>query len=332
VFQCHNEAANASQFLKTIEALSEYINKNMSFPKDLASLCEDHSVSELNEPKDLSAEEEKSKTKTLIWETKVKAYVKRCDEQEKNLRAIFSVVWGQCSTAMQSKLQSLDGYNEKKTECDCSWILKEIKGITHRFEGTRYVFLSINEARTNFYSYKQKSNETLTQYLEHFRSLVEVLEHYGANIGEDEAFIEEAEKLIDEFPPDVNDCEDYKTYLVKVAVYRDKCKKAARNRTLALAFLKGADRRLYGNLWVELENQFTRQHDQYPIDITAAYNMLLNYKSTAPVQGTDEGEALGGLSFVQRGGVTVPGSDGITHARITCYACLVRPVKSSFQQ
>lgn len=144
VFQCHNEAANASQFLKTIEALSEYINKNLNFPKDIASLCEDHSVSEIIEPKDLVNEEEKSKTKTLIWETKVKAYVKRCDEQEKNLRAIFSTVWGQCSTAMQSKLQSLDGYNEKKTECDCSWILKEIKGITHRFEGTRYVFLSIN--------------------------------------------------------------------------------------------------------------------------------------------------------------------------------------------
>lgn len=156
--------------------------------------------------------------------------------------------------------------------------------------------------------------------MEHFRSLVEVLEHYGANIGEDEVFIKEAEKLIDEFPPDVND-HDYKTYLVKVAKYRDKCKKAVRNRTLALTFLKGADMRLYGNLWVELENQFTRQHDQYPIDLTAAYNMLLNYKSTAPVQGTDGGDALGGLSFLQRGGVTVPGSDGITHARITCYTC-----------
>jgi len=120
VFQCHNEAANASQFLKTIEALSEYINKNLNFPKDLASLCEDHNVPEIKEPKDLTSEEEQSKTKSLIWETKVKAYVKRCDEQEKNLRAIFLTVWGQCSTAMQSKLQSLDRYNEKKIKCDCS--------------------------------------------------------------------------------------------------------------------------------------------------------------------------------------------------------------------
>ena len=32
VFQCHNEAANTSHFLKTIEALLEYINKNLNFP------------------------------------------------------------------------------------------------------------------------------------------------------------------------------------------------------------------------------------------------------------------------------------------------------------
>eukprot|EP00979_Chaetoceros_neogracilis_P012386 scaffold3270_cov138-Chaetoceros_neogracile.AAC.1 len=99
---------------------------------------------------------------------------------------------------MQSKLQSLDDYTEKKSACDCSWILKEIKGITHKFEGTRYVFLSINEAKTNFYNNKQKNTETLTEYLERFKALVEVLEHYKSSIGEDEAFIKEAANLIDE--------------------------------------------------------------------------------------------------------------------------------------
>eukprot|EP00979_Chaetoceros_neogracilis_P007263 scaffold1521_cov271-Chaetoceros_neogracile.AAC.71 len=97
---------------------------------------------------------------------------------------------------MQSKLQSLDEYAERKTACDCcSWIVKEIKGITHKFEGTRYVFLSINEAKTNFYTNKQKNTEILTEYLECFKALVEVLEYYKASIGEDEAFIKEAEKI-----------------------------------------------------------------------------------------------------------------------------------------
>ena len=44
--------------------------------------------------------------------------------------------------------------------------------------------------------------------------------------------------------------------------------KIARDRTLALAFLKQADRRRFGTLWADLENQFSRGNDQYPIDLT----------------------------------------------------------------
>jgi len=36
VFQSHNENASKNQFLKTVEALSEYINKNLE-PKDMST-------------------------------------------------------------------------------------------------------------------------------------------------------------------------------------------------------------------------------------------------------------------------------------------------------
>ena len=68
---------------------------------------------------------------------------------------------------MKSKSESLDEYEKMSENCDCAWLLTAIKGITHRFEGTRYVFLSLDEARTNFYSYKQKKSETLHEYLRH---------------------------------------------------------------------------------------------------------------------------------------------------------------------
>jgi hypothetical protein len=49
---------------------------------------------------------------------------------------------------MQSKLKYLDDFDEKSTKCDCVWLLKEIQGITHRFEGTRNVFISLDDALT----------------------------------------------------------------------------------------------------------------------------------------------------------------------------------------
>ena len=57
----------------------------------------------------------------------------------------------------------------------------------------------------------------------------------------------------------------------------DSIKTSARNRYLAFAFLRGADRVRYGRLQTDLENQYTRGNDQYPIDITSAYNLLVNY-------------------------------------------------------
>ena len=115
VFQCHNKTPGTQQFMKTVEALLEYINKTLNYTKDLAQLCKDYKVPIIAQPADLMDEEQKSKTSAVIWETKVKASVKTLDEQEKNLFAIFSFIWGQCSTAMQSKLQSQDECEEKCT-------------------------------------------------------------------------------------------------------------------------------------------------------------------------------------------------------------------------
>ena len=79
-----------------------------------------------------------------------------------------------------------------------------IKGITHRLEGTRYVFLSLDDVRTNFYSYKQSNGQTLHEYLKHFSSLIEVLEHYGgARLGEDDMFIKSVDNLVKEDAPGV---------------------------------------------------------------------------------------------------------------------------------
>ena len=106
---------------------------------------------------------------------------------------------------MKNKLQSLNEYDIKSDKCDCVWLLKEIKAITLRFEGTRYIFLSLDDARTAYYSYVQPKTQSLADYLRHFQSLVDVLEHYNASVGEDKAFLDKAGVLLDEMEPDVSE-------------------------------------------------------------------------------------------------------------------------------
>jgi hypothetical protein len=117
---------------------------------------------------------------------------------------------------MKAKLTSFDDFETKSHESE---ILKEIKGITYRFKGRPYIYLSLNDARTSYYAYTQGAEDSISSYLEHFCSLVEVLEHYGGAIGEDLGSLDATAAVS-------SDTDDATKRL-----------KIARDRTLALIFL-----------------------------------------------------------------------------------------------
>jgi hypothetical protein len=120
----------------------------------------------------------------------------------------------------------------------------------------------------------------------------------------------------------------------------------ARGRTLAIAFQRGADPQRYATLWSNLANQQTRGNDQYPIGVTAAYSMLVNYH--APIQNRSQQQHqnthvttasnspnvptnIGPHTFAQTAHINpvsstsltsmVPGNDGVTHNSVTCFSC-----------
>ena len=52
------------------------------------------------------------------------------------------------------------------------------------------------------------------------------------------------------------------------------------NRVLGMMFLVGGRLQRYGNLLVDLQNQFVRDNDQFPKTLTDAYNLMVNYTPT----------------------------------------------------
>jgi len=308
VSQCFNECEDKKQFSKTIEALGEYIAKKLKYPGNMASLTKDFVRPEIPKPTELEVSET-NRIVIAIWEKKVSAYCPRTDYLDSNLKTAYAVIWGQCSEAMKAKLSSLDDFETKSHKSDCVWILKEIKGITYCFEGQRYTYLSLDNARTSYYAYTQGAEDSISSYLEHFRSLVEVLEHYGGAIGEDPGLLDATAA--------VSSNTDNATKRLKIA----------RDRTLALAFMKQANRCRFGTLWADLENQFSRGNDQYLIDLTAAYSLLVNFKPPKreePRRNARSQEAAveeeDGITFVQSGEV-IAGADGVTHTGVTCFRC-----------
>ena len=307
VFQVFHECNDKRQFTRTMEALEEHFSKTFKHAGDMVTLTKDLKNPIVEEPPDL-AEEETSRLKMAIFEKTVAAYVTRCEILKSNLQATYAVIWGQCSEAMKAKLQGLEKYETARNECDCAWLLTQIKAIRHKFA-------SLNDAYTNFYLHRQQAEESLADYLHQFRENVDVLEHYGGSIGVDKGSQELIVKYLD---PDESTSSDEK-------------KRLSRERALAIQFLRGAGRKRFGNLMIELENQFSRGTDQYPPDVTAAYGMLVSYRgpkqphsplpsSGGASSGASSGHTSGGLQFAQTT-APVPGLDGILHEAITCFFC-----------
>jgi hypothetical protein len=82
----------------------------------------------------------------------MKTYIKRVDLLESNKKALYAIVWGQYSPMIQYKIESLNNYQKSNNPCDCIWLLKERQGITRQFEGSRNVFISLDDAWSNYYS------------------------------------------------------------------------------------------------------------------------------------------------------------------------------------
>jgi hypothetical protein len=169
----------------------------------------------------------------MIWETQMKKYMKRVDLMES----------------------------------------KEIQGIPHRFEGTRNVFILLDDAWSSYYSCRQGPHQSLHEYLKDFQGLVQVLEHYGAAIGAEGPYQDSVRAKIKADSPGFREEE----YSRRSVVF-------AKKKSIAINFLKRADRKRYGGLWRELENNFTLGQDHYPEDLIGAYNLLLNYKAPSSQQ------------------------------------------------
>ena len=309
VFQCFTENDTSNQFAKTIEVLRQYIAKNMKFSGDLSVLTKDLEQPVLVAPERIDADADDMAR--IIWQQNVIDFSKRRNQLDDNLKAVHAIVWGQCSEAMRAKIKQRHEFETRDAASDCGWLLKEIKGVMMRFEGQRKLTHSLDEATTKLYSYRQGPDMTCQTYREEFTTMVDTIEHYGGV-----------------FSPH--------SYLFTVAPGETDAQKRkyVRDQWLATMFLRRADKRRFGGLIDDLENQYSRGNDQYPKDLTDAYHLLNSYVSTvangrqnttsqphtAAPKSTASPDDSTGLTFAQTNSV-VAGNDGATHRHITCYSC-----------
>jgi hypothetical protein len=145
-----------------------------------------------------------------------------------------------------------------------------------------------------------------------------VLEHYGADIGIDRAFVDAARLTLK--APDPSDPDFDKHFLQ----YEASLMKTTKKKAIAVSFLRQVSRHKYGQLWNDLQNSYTHGNDDFPETIVDAYDMLLHY--VPPQQHGQRSSKppcrISGVQFVQSGersSAPVPGLDGVLHPDVECY-------------
>ena len=89
----------------------------------------------LRPPKPTYSEDNEEKSlEEEIYREEIKVYVKTKVSLKNTLHSLFSVIWGQCSQLLRSKLESKSEYEGIKENSDVSGLLKLIKTVVYQFE------------------------------------------------------------------------------------------------------------------------------------------------------------------------------------------------------
>jgi hypothetical protein len=95
-----------------------------------------------------------------IWEKQINKYVKHLDQRDTNIQTLYSLVWGQCTDAMQAKVESTYGFNAVLVAND------GIELLSYNFQSQKYLPHAIHEAKRRFFLLSQGRQSTVQEYLE----------------------------------------------------------------------------------------------------------------------------------------------------------------------
>ena len=136
-FQCHGEATHASQFSRTCEELQSYCLKTYTYGDDVAHIVRHFKEFNMKAYKPSPAPANVDSIDLRIVDKEVDEYVKRHSIYKQNKKALYMVVWAQCSSAMQAKMKSATLFKTFDEQRECLNLLQEIKGVSYKFEAQR---------------------------------------------------------------------------------------------------------------------------------------------------------------------------------------------------
>ena len=166
-----------------IEKMKNYVLQNFTDGKDMIPILEKledpKNAIILDQPQDLTDTEKDSEVMRWMKQEQVKTHIKRLTNLDGNKEKMYSIVWGQCSNALQEVIKTDDDFIQKDADFDCIWLLQKCKmaaaGVNDKANKHATLFQSI----LHFCTIKQGQQESNDSFRKRLDSAVLTLELAG---------------------------------------------------------------------------------------------------------------------------------------------------------
>ena len=126
---------------------------------------------------------------TTVYQEYIKKYIKDTTSLERPIHALYNIVWGQFPQLMQNKLHICKGFSTIENNCDAVSLLKDMRGLLHQIEANTSIYDSRDEAKKHLCLYYQLPKDSHTTHLNNFKSIIDVIWHYGIDVFNDDSLV-----------------------------------------------------------------------------------------------------------------------------------------------
>lgn len=177
------------------------------------------------------------------------------------------------SAITKSKLRSKQGFSKAEEESDPIWLLAQLEDIMVRFEEVKPKVLAIDDQMQRIMNLKQ-GDATNEDFVKLLIKELKVYEKHGGDFLWGEAqkirmekdLADVMEKYKAEYKDDMPDEQQKEQSRI--------IRKKLREEIMAIAILKRADKRRFGNLLIHMKNNYLMGNDLYPSSVADVLRVL----------------------------------------------------------
>ncbi len=310
-------AKYAAKYKKTVDAIANHIQREYKGGADIAKAIKELSLPTLHVlgyPKAKAGATAVDPGDIYLWQQDVTAVKKQIIQLEENKKHAYALVIGQCSPDLDGKLKGSAAFAQAEVNQDVVQLLLVIRGYCCRFDDHQQSTWALEQAKHRVATYYQAHDATNTEYVEHFKALVGVVETYGGAYGRKPGLVA-TELVARRMKPEDVDTADH----AEIKRAEEVCRKCY----LLCMLLRGADNGRYLELMVDLLNDMTKGTDNYPKTIVETTRRLTDCVPLPRPQRACDPDGKG-LAFLQgKGSASRGGSkkDSASKGGVDCWHC-----------